>query len=494
MHSLALLAISSFLLAFVLTPLCRRLFEQWGWVDRPDRHRKLHGHPVPRVGGLPIVAAYLGAFAVLMASPFAGSVIVKAALPLARKVVSATALVFLIGLLDDRQELKPWQKLAAELTAAYIAFWAGIGITSVGGIAVPAWLSLPLTVVWLVGCTNAFNLIDGLDGLAPGAGLFAAITILIGGLLHGNLVLAIMIVPLAGALLGFLRYNFNPASIFLGDSGSLTIGFLLGCYAVVWSEKSTTILGMTAPVIAFAVPLLDTAIAMARRFLRQQSIFMADASHIHHRLLARGLTPRRVVLILYGACGLAATMSLLASARDNQFAGVIIVLFCGTVWIGVQHLGYTEFLVATRMFASGSFRRHLNGQIALQALQEALGNAEDPREHWAVVCDACRRFGFTRIELQVNGSSRSEIFVDTNGAACWSLEIPLADTSALCLRHEFEGTPNPTVLMPFAEILHKSFRGASVCANTPTANEVMPTPVRLPQHTDVRPHARPNPA
>ncbi len=430
------------------------------------------------------MAAYLGAFALLLVSPLAAGAMVKAALPLAWRVLSAAALMFAVGLLDDRRGLKPWQKLVGEVTASYIAFWAGIGITNLGGLALPPWLSLPLTVFWLVGCCNAFNLIDGVDGLAAGAGLFAAVTILLGGLLHGNVPLALATVPLAGALLGFLRYNFNPASVFLGDSGSLTVGFLLGCYGVVWNQKSTTVLGMTAPLMALAVPLLDTGVSIARRFLRQQSIFAADAGHIHHRLLAHGLTPRRVVLMLYGACGLAAVMSLLASVTENQSKGVIIVLFCGAAWIGVQHLGYVEFGMVGRMFVSGAFRRHLNGQIALQTLEDKLAKAGDPREHWVAVCEECRRLGFTRVGLRVNGSFRSETLVETNGAACWSIEVPLADDSFLCLTRGFGGAPNPTVLTPFAEILHKSFRGGPVCVNFPATDGSAASPILVPQRPD----------
>src|ERR1700736_4974876 len=152
----------------------------------------------------------------------------------------------------------------------------------------------------------------------------------------------------APALLGFLRYNFNPATIFLGDSGSLLIGFLLGCYGVLWSEKSATILGMTAPMMALAIPLLDTSLAIVRRFLRQQPIFTGDRGHIHHRLLDRGFTPRKVVLTLYAACGIFATLSLLTVWAPN--VGIVIVLFCACTWIGIQHLGYLEFGVAGRMF------------------------------------------------------------------------------------------------------------------------------------------------
>jgi UDP-GlcNAc:undecaprenyl-phosphate GlcNAc-1-phosphate transferase len=462
MYSLPVLALSSFLISLVLTPLCRNLFRRWGWLDRPDGKRKVHSHPVPRTGGVPILMAYLGAFAVLLAFPLPAGAIVKSGLPLVWKVLGATVLVFAVGLADDRRGLKPWQKVAGQVAAGYIAFWAGVQVTNVSWLAVPPWLSLPLTIFWLVGCSNAFNLIDGVDGLAAGAGLFATITILVGALLHDNMPLAIATVPLAGALLGFLRYNFNPASIFLGDSGSLTVGFLLGCYGVLWSQKSTTALGMTAPFLALAVPLLDTAVSIARRFLRQQPIFSADAGHIHHRLLARGLTPRRVALLLYGACGLAAAMSLLASVAKNEFKGVIIVLFCGAAWIGVQHLGYVEFGAAGRMFVNGAFRRHLNGQIALQTLEQTLVKNQYPREQWAALCEACRRLGFTRVDLRVNGSVRSETLTEMNGAPCWSIQIPLADDSFLCLTRGFGDAPNPTVLAPLAETLHKSFRGEPV--------------------------------
>src|SRR5207302_8185636 len=133
-------------------------------------------------------------------------------------------------------------------------------------------LSVPITVFWLLACTNAFNLIDGVDGLAAGVGLFATITMLLAALLQNNVPLALATVPLAGALPGFLRYNFNPATIFLGDSGSLLIGFLLGAYGLIWSQKSTTLIGMTAPMMALAIPLLDTGLAIVRRALRGQPI------------------------------------------------------------------------------------------------------------------------------------------------------------------------------------------------------------------------------
>src|SRR5262249_46286320 len=153
--------------------------------------------------------------------------------------------------------------------------------------------------------------------------------------------LAAATIPLVGALLGFLRYNFNPATVFLGNSGSLLIGFLLGSYGILWSQKSATILGMTAPLMALAIPLLDTLLSLVRRFLRRQPLFVGDRGQIHHRLLDRGLTPRRVALIFYALCGIAAVFSL--TVATNQFEGLVLVVFCGAAWIGIQHLGYVEF-------------------------------------------------------------------------------------------------------------------------------------------------------
>src|ERR1035441_2910506 len=174
--------------------------------------------------------------------------------------------------------------------------------------------------------TNAFNLIDGLDGLAVGVGIFATATAFLSALLSGNIALALLTAPLLGALLGFLPYNFNPASIFMGDCGSLTVGFLLGCFGVIWSAKAATVLGMTAPLIALAIPLLDTALAISRRFLRHQPIFGADRRHIHHRLLARGFTPRRVAYMIYASAGVTAALALLLSS--SHAGGVALVLFC----------------------------------------------------------------------------------------------------------------------------------------------------------------------
>jgi len=277
-----------------------------------------------------------------------------------------------------------------------------------------------------VGCSNAFNLIDGIDGLAAGLGLFATLTILTGALLQGNLALALATAPLAGALLGFLRYNFNPASIFLGDSGSLLVGFLLGCYGVVWSQKSATLLAMTAPLMAMAVPILDVCLSIARRFLRRQPIFGADRGHIHHRLLDRGLSPRKVALLLYAAGGLAALFSIAQSLVHSRLSAVVLASFIACAWIFVGRLEYVEFSVAGKVLSGGAVRRLVGAHIHLRNLDASLAGAGTPYDCWIALRETGRLLGFRQISVHLRGETYREQFRPAKELGCWSLRIPLS--------------------------------------------------------------------
>ncbi len=420
MYSLLFLGFASFILSLFLTPFVRNLALRYGFVDEPDGNRKIHQAAIPRVGGVAILVAAIGAYALLLIVRLSAGHIVRAGLPFALKLLPALIIIFVVGLIDDIVGISAWKKLIAQIGVALIAWSVGIRLVSIGGHPFHVVVSLILTIIWIVACTNAVNLIDGVDGLAAGVGLFAAFTTLIAGLLHHNMDLAFAIAPLAGALLGFLRFNFNPASIFLGDCGSLTIGFLLGCYGIAWSEKSTTLLGMTAPLLALSVPLIDSAIAIARRFLRQQPIFSADRSHIHHKLLSRGLTPRRVVLVLYGFCGLAAIASLLLTAMHQQYQDFVIVLVCLVAWLGLQHLGYHEFGVARRIVLGGGFRRMINAQLALISIEQELIASTEVDQCWKILCDAAPQFGFCGIELRLD---RSQFHGDFEGR--WHIHVEL---------------------------------------------------------------------
>jgi UDP-GlcNAc:undecaprenyl-phosphate GlcNAc-1-phosphate transferase len=310
--------------------------------------------------------------------------------------------------------------------------------------------------LWLVACSNAFNLIDGVDGLAAGVGLFANLTIFLAALLQHNTALAMATLPLAGALMGFLRYNFNPASIFLGDCGSLSIGFLLGCCGVIWSQKSATLLAMTAPLMLLSVPLVDTALAICRRFLRHQPIFGADRNHIHHRLLDRGFSPRKVTLLIYGLCGVAASFSLLQSLLHKRFGGVIIVAFCVATWAGVRYLGYGEFATARRLALQGTFRHILHAQLYLISFEKKLAAARGDEECWQVICEAGRDYGFVKMRMLLGGTVYETRLKDTSPGRCWEMRIALADSEYLNLTHERESSVQTMIaITSFAEILQR---------------------------------------
>ncbi len=456
MFSILFVASVAFGLSFLLTPLCRNLFLRWGWVDSPDNQRKTHPVPIPRAGGIPILLGGAGALALLTLTPLHGGGIFAQTLPLIWKLLPALGVVFLTGLCDDLIGLRPWQKLAGQLAAAGLVCYAQIQIVSIGGLRISAtWWHVPVTILWLVGCTNAFNLIDGVDGLAAGIGLFATLATLVAALSGGSFDLALATAPLAGALIGFLRYNFNPASIFLGDSGSLSIGFLLGCYGIMWSQKSATMLGMTAPLMALAIPLLDTGLSIVRRLLRGQPVFSADRGHIHHRLLDQGLTPRRVALVLYGMCGIGAVLSLLQNAMGHQFGGLILILFCAGAWMGIEHLGYVEFDLARRLALPNTFRRVLNAQLRLRALEDALSSARTADECWTAIRSASADLGFNEVSMRIDRQVYQAQLGPADPRECWSLDVPLSDYEFVRLGHSMTSEFQPMTPGFFAALLRR---------------------------------------
>jgi len=458
----------AFLLSLILTPLIRNLSNRLGFVDLPDGNRKSHPISIPRVGGLAVALAYGLSLIFVYFAPYRNVTIdLPRGLSGALSLAPAVGVILLTGLIDDIRGLKPLQKLAAEVLAALLAYSAGFRIDSVLWLPIGEWVSLPITVLWLIGCTNALNLIDGMDGLAAGVGVFATLTSFVAALIHGSLELAFVTAPLVGALMGFLRYNFNPASIFLGDSGSLFIGFLLGCFGTLWGQKSATTVGMTAPLIALALPLLDTTLAIVRRLLRGQPIFAGDRGHIHHRLLDQGLTPRKAALVLYSFCGLAAVMSLLQDVANNQYRGLIVILFAASAWMGVQHLGYAEFGITSKFVLRGSFRRMVDSQMSMQQFERTLHKTQTPEEAWGVIRAGMEKFGIDGVRLRI-GDHDFDSVPALDGDKCWQVRVPLTDGQFLNLYYAPESDVQPVVLayLPkvLAHFLATRFTGASINA------------------------------
>jgi len=450
MFPLLVLATSALLLTLVLTPACRALCTRLGFVDHPDL-RKLHRAPIPRAGGVAIFLGYAAALALFRFSPLWAAYSFPWAPLSVRALLPAVLIAFATGLLDDIFGLKPWMKILGQVLAAALACYAGVQIHGIAGHSfAAAWWYIPLTVFWLVGCSNAFNLIDGLDGLATGVGLFATATAFLSALISGNLALAFVTAPLLGALLGFLPYNFSPASIFMGDCGSMTVGFLLGCFGVIWSQKSATLLGMTAPLIALAIPLLDTALAIARRYLRRQPVFGADRGHIHHRLLKRGFTPRRVAYVFYASAGVAAGLSLLLSSDVEHTGGIALVAFCVFVWLAVQYLGYEELDAARHMIFGGIFRRTLNANLSISQLEMALRVAPTVGECWGALVETSRGFGFSEATLEFLDLRLTARFIEVDSAECWDLRIPLNHSGHVHLRVPLNSKQPPATIARFA--------------------------------------------
>ncbi len=445
----------SVLMALVLTPIVRDGIGRF-FLDHPDGGRKSHAKPVPRVGGIAIVLAYVATFAIAFTLPFSYTYVLHKALPNILALTLVGSIVFLTGVVDDLVGLTAWQKLIGIGGAGALAYFAGIrvDIQMLHGLPAWPWLGFAVTVIWLVGCTNAFNLIDGMDGLAAGVGLVATVTILIAALTQGNLPLALATMPLAGCLLGFLRYNFNRASVFLGDSGSLLIGFLLGCYGALWSEKSVTLVALTAPLLALSIPLLDVLLSISRRYLRNRPIFQADRGHIHHKLLERGLSPRKAVLTMYGVCAVVAILSLLASALHNQFSGLIVIVFCGAACIGIRHLEYAEFTTAGRMFLQGRFRRVIDSETRLMDFEKALERASGVQECWARILAGSREFQFQGVRMCLDGQV-FENFSSQLAERLWEVRIPLADSQYVDFYRDFETETSPLILSGFVSTVER---------------------------------------
>lgn len=430
MLAILALGITAFVLCLCLTPLLRDVFVRADIVDRPDGGRKAHVKAVPRMGGIPIVLSYAGALGLVYLFAPNGSRIYIQHGTLLSSLLPAAGLVFLTGLVDDIFCLKPWQKLAGQVAAAVLAVSLGARM-SIGN--TPVWVSVMLSVVWLIGCTNAVNLIDGMDGLATGVGLLATTTTLLVAIISHNMGLAMATIPLAGCLLAFLRYNFSPASVFLGDCGSLTIGFMLGCFGLIWSRQSGTMLGMAAPLMALALPLIDVTLAIGRRLLRNVPIFKGDRSHIHHMLLGLGFTTRGAALLLYGVCGLFAAFALFESFGGIGVGWPILFLFCLLVIIGVSRLNYIEFTAAWRTLSHKMMLRAVQEEIYVRDLEKKLGSVETSEECWQIVRTIAIDLDFSWVYMRLDGERFEESFTPAYEIPLCTIDLSLGNRGNLVL-------------------------------------------------------------
>jgi UDP-GlcNAc:undecaprenyl-phosphate GlcNAc-1-phosphate transferase len=339
---------ASLLLSFVLTRIVRNFATARGWVSVPALERHLHLSPLPRLGGVAIFFSFFLTLAVaLIVGHFERGLHLGISHRLLFTILIPGFLVFSLGVYDDVYSVGPYVKFTVQAIAGALVYAGGLRILDLpvlfGHHHFSNFIGFPLTILWVLAITNAFNLIDGLDGLAAGSALFSTLVVFVVALLSNSPAVALMTLVLAGAILGFLRFNFNPATIFLGDCGSLFIGFMLSALALYGAQKSPTIIAVAIPVVSFGLPILETALSMLRRFISGRPVFTADREHIHHKLLQLGFTHRQVVITLYAVSALFALLSLFLLWPAGSTLGLVLAVLGSGIWIGVQHLGYLEF-------------------------------------------------------------------------------------------------------------------------------------------------------
>lgn len=321
----------AFGVAFMGTPLVKRLAYRIKAVDKPAA-RKVHLKPMPRLGGLAICLGFW--FAVLLTQELTREICA---------LLGGGLLIILVGIWDDVKGVSPKTKLVVQVLAACIVLASGVRVNfmthPLKGVIDLGYLGYPLTVLWIIGVTNAVNLIDGLDGLAAGVAAIAAVTLGIVSLIEGVAAMAFAPFILAASILGFLRYNFHPAQIFMGDTGSLFLGFNLATMAIIGLTKSATVISLFLPIVILGIPIMDTLFAIIRRYSNGKPIFSADKDHLHHRLLALGLSHRHTVLAIYGVSVLLGVTAILMAMVTTAQGMLIMVAATLAVFIGAERIG-----------------------------------------------------------------------------------------------------------------------------------------------------------
>lgn len=333
MNNIFISVVVSTIVAILLTPLVMKFAVKINAVDIPNEERRVHTKPTPLLGGLAVYSAFI-----------VGVLIKKGPISLSELgIIVGATIVVIGGIIDDLKGLRPAVKVSFQIIGAICLILSGVEISRITNpfSIINPWLdlsvlSIPITILWIVGVTNAFNLIDGLDGLAAGIALISSCTIFIIAVLNNRYEAAVLTAILSGGLLGFLPYNFNPADIFMGDTGAQLLGFLLAAISIEGTIKSATAFALAVPILAFGLPIYDTLFAMIRRKMNGKPISQADRGHLHHRLLDMGLSHKGAVIIMYSISVVLGGISIVAMQISTQRAYflvtfVVLIIFF-TAW------------------------------------------------------------------------------------------------------------------------------------------------------------------
>ncbi len=428
----------SFALAYLLTPVARRLALRVGLVDRPDGGRKTQREPMPVAGGLVVLLAVLVALATVWLLPDLLSGQEEPNGRFYAGFLAACLGICGLGVADDLGRLRGRQKLAGQMAIVILVIWSGVEVRQIHcfvdfdlGL-----MSLPFTAFLLLGAINSLNLIDGMDGLLSSVGAIICLTLGALAALGGHWPMTIITLAMAGALLGFLRYNFPPASIYLGDAGSMLVGLVVGVLAIRSSLKGPATVALAVPVAVLAIPIFDTTAAILRRTLTGRSIYTTDRGHLHHCLLRKGLGTRWTLLLISGFCLISALGALGSAAFKNEMfaivtsVGVIGVLIVGRVF------GHAELsLVFKRLTALGSSLTNFPSWSNGRGYEAHLQGVVDWSKLWADLHSRFEEFSLKSVQLDVNVPAVHENYHaswnqplptdDQDSASTWRAEIPL---------------------------------------------------------------------
>jgi len=407
MTTLLTIFIISLFSSLILTPVARYIGNNFGLVDIPD-DRKVHTTPIPRIGGLAIILSFI--ISLLIINLFDTTVISLFVLDYKMYTFLLGAfIVFGIGLFDDFRNLGPTEKLLFQIIAASTAFYGGIQINGfhLFGTSIEFGIfSYFITVFWFLLFINAVNLADGLDGLAAGIVLFVCLIMVVLLTMRQMYLIAMITAALGGSTLGFLRYNFNPASIFLGDGGSYFLGYTLAALSIMGAFKSQISAIMLIPFIALGVPLFDTLIAPIRRFVYGQNMFRPDSDHIHHRLIKKRLSHHGAVIVIYAATFILFILAIILVNIRNEQIGLFLILVGICAFIVVQKLGYFEYFAVDKVV--GWFR-DVGDEIGISnerrsflSQQVNICNSENLSDLWKNTCIALERLTFDMAEIHYN--------------------------------------------------------------------------------------------
>ncbi len=331
MHFYLSIFLLSLVITYISTPIIKKLAVQINAVDEPNG-RRINKTAIPTLGG---VAIYIGFILSLLLLVSLNKVLLG--------IMLGGTIILFVGLLDDLYELSPRLKLLGQLAAAAILIIFDIKVEFItnpfGGMFYLGYWGIPLTLLWTVGITNTVNLVDGLDGLAAGITAIASLSLFFVGLQEGQAIAAVMALTLAGSSLGFLRFNFNPAKIFMGDTGAMFLGFMMAAISVSGALKSAAAVTLVVPILALGVPIFDTIFAIIRRIYNGKPIGKADNGHIHHRLLALGFNQRQAVLSVYGISIGLGLMALIINGANLHDALVLLAVIIMVLVYGAWKLG-----------------------------------------------------------------------------------------------------------------------------------------------------------